>query len=207
MPSKFAPSIAISLACLALAAAPGSLAAHLAYERQAILSGELWRLWTAHVVHFSWQHAASDALVLFVATTLAERLAGTRLAWAALAIGAPTMSVALLCAVPQMSEYRGASGLALMMTALCGGLLWPTAKAGVRLLLAALGCGLVAKILAEALGLSVSLAGLPSGVEVAWQAHALGAFCALALVHWYWRHTRSNPPSCAGRAATHKKLH
>jgi rhomboid family GlyGly-CTERM serine protease len=192
---------------LIVAAAPDPLAAHLAYDRQAILSGELWRLWTAHVVHFSWQHALSDALVLFAASRLVERLAGAPLAWAAFAIGAPAISLALLCAAPGMSEYRGASGLALMMAVLCGGLLWPTARAGLRLLLAALGCGLVAKTVAEARGLSLSLAGLPSGVEVAWQAHALGAFCALALVVWHRRHTGSNPPAHEGRARTYKKLH
>jgi rhomboid family GlyGly-CTERM serine protease len=167
--------------------------AHLAYERQAILSGQLWRLWTAHLVHFSWQHAISDTLVLFAATTYACRLGRPRLAWAALAIGAPVISLALLLAVPEMSEYRGASGLALMMVVLCGALKWPSASRNGRLLLAALGVGVLAKTVAEAYGATTGAAGLPLDVAVAWQAHAVGALCAAPLAMWHWRGSRSNP--------------
>jgi rhomboid family GlyGly-CTERM serine protease len=186
----------------ALAAAPDALAAHFAYDREAILNGELWRLWTAHIVHFSWQHAVSDALVMFAATTLAARLAGPCMVVATLAIGAPAISLGLLLAVPAMGEYRGASGLALMMSVLCGGLLWPAAGHRIRLLLAAAGCGLAAKLVAEAMGVSIGLAGLPSGVAVAWQAHAFGACCAVAAILWHRRHTAPNPHSCAGTAPT-----
>jgi rhomboid family GlyGly-CTERM serine protease len=192
------------LACLMLVAAPDSLTAGLAYDREAIFNGELWRLWTAHVVHFSWQHAVSDALVLFAATTLAGRLASPRMIWCLLAIGAPAISLGLLLAAPEMSEYRGASGLAMMMSVLCGGLLWPAASDGFRLLLAVAGCGLAAKLVAEAMGVSISLAGLPSGVAVSWQAHAFGACCAVTAILWHRRHTACNPPNCAGRAPTFK---
>jgi hypothetical protein len=90
------------------------------------------------------------------------------------------------------------------MSVLCGGLLWPAASHRVRLLLAAAGCGLAAKLVAEAIGVSIGLAGLPSGVAVAWQAHAFGACCAVAAILWHRRHTPCNPPNCAGRATTFK---
>lgn len=190
MQPELKPSIAAGLACLALAAAPDALQAQLAYDPQAIMAGELWRLWTAHVVHFSWQHAVSDALVLFVATALAERLVPARMVWTALALGAPLIALALLYTAPGMVEYRGASGLAVMMAVLCGALEWRGASGGGRLVLAALGCGLAAKVVAEAFGLSIGLAGLPQDVAVAWQAHLVGALCAAALAHsphaWGW---------------------
>jgi rhomboid family GlyGly-CTERM serine protease len=174
----------------------GLITAHLAYDREAVFNGELWRLWTAHLVHFSWQHAVNDALVLFVATMLAQRLAGPRTVWYTLAIGAPAISLGLLLAVPEMSEYRGASGLAVMMSVVCGGLLWPAASNGIRLLLAIAGCGLAAKLVADAMGVSITLAGLPPGVAVAWQAHAFGACCAVAAILWHRRHTMQSPQLC-----------
>jgi Cu-Zn family superoxide dismutase len=198
---RIAPACAITTIIFCLAAAPNWLAAHLAYDRHAILCGELWRLWTAHLVHFSWQHAVSDALVLFAATTLVQRLAGARLAWTALAIGAPGIALGLLWAAPHMTEYRGASGLALMMCVLYGALLWRTAPR-LRWLLAALACGLFAKTTAEAFGFSPGLAGLPYGVAVAWQAHALGALYAAALLAW-----TGNPLTCEDGVNTYKKLH
>jgi rhomboid family GlyGly-CTERM serine protease len=196
-------SLLLILACLALAA-PGSLTAHLAYDREAIFNGELWRLWTAHLVHFSFQHAASDALVLLAATTLAQGLASPRMVCCTLAIGAPAISLGLLLAVPEMTEYRGASGLAVMMSVLCAGLLWPAASHRIRLLLAVAGCALSAKLVADAMGIAINLAGLPTGVAVAWQAHAFGACCAVAAILWHRRHTASNPPICAGRAPAFK---
>jgi hypothetical protein len=71
-------------------------------------------------------------------------------------------------------------------------------------LLAAAGCGLAAKLVAEAMGISISLAGLPSGVAVAWQAHAFGACCAVAAIFLYGSHTACNPPICAGGAPAFK---
>jgi rhomboid family GlyGly-CTERM serine protease len=192
------------LVCLALSVTPDAFAAHLVYDREAILNGEVWRLWTAHLVHFSFQHAASDALVLLAATTLAQRLASPRMVCCTLAIGAPAISLGLLLAVPDMTEYRGASGLAVMMSVLCAGLLWPTASHRIRLLLAVAGCGLAARLIADATGIAINLAGLPPGVAVAWQAHAFGACCAVAAILWHRRHTVCNPLICAGRAPVFK---
>jgi hypothetical protein len=92
-----------------------------------------------------------------------------------------------------MSEYRGASGLALMMAVLCGALKWPSASRNVRLLLAALGLGVLVKTVAETCGATTGAAGLPLDVAVAWQAHAVGALCAAPLAMWHWRGSRSIP--------------
>jgi rhomboid family GlyGly-CTERM serine protease len=181
---KLTPALAAGLVCLALAYAGQPVSVGLAYDRQAILSGELWRLWTAHAVHFSPQHALADTLALAVLATLAERLASVRTAWVALVAGPPLISLGLLAVSPGLQEYRGASGLAVMMAVLCAGLLWSKCGARGKCVLTALATLLLAKTVAEACGGSSGVAGLPSGVVVAWQAHLLGAGCAVAMLAW-----------------------
>lgn len=163
-----------ALACCALALLPGAVSAQLAYDRGAILSGELWRLWSGHFVHFSLPQALADALVLFAMGALAEPIVGTRRLVLALALGAPLISLGLLAAAPALAEYRGASGIGVMLAVAAGGLLWHASarwKAAIALLAAAF----AAKTLCEASGVSFDATTLPDGVAVAWQAHALGA--------------------------------
>lgn len=184
---ELTPAAAAGLACLALALGGEPLCARLAFDRQAILSGELWRLWTAHAVHFSLQHALADAVALSVLTSVVQKLAHARAAWIALAAAPPVISAGLLAVAPGLREYRGASGLAVMMAVLCAGLLWKQCGTRGRWLLAALAALLLAKTFAEASGASSGIAGLPPGVVVAWQAHVLGALCALVLLSWKQR--------------------
>jgi rhomboid family GlyGly-CTERM serine protease len=194
------PAVAAGFVCIALAFAGEALAGHLAWERQAILSGELWRLWSAHAVHFSPRHALVDTIALAALTVLAERLAGARMAWTVLLAAPPAISLGLLAALPDMQEYRGASGLAVAMAVLCGGLFWTRCGARGRLLLVALAVLLLAKTAAEAWQTGLETGDRPpfqgetgdrppfqrngglspvstvsSGVVVAWQALVLGA--------------------------------
>ena len=163
-----------ALACVVLAFAPGVVTDWLAFDRQAIGSGQLWRLWTAHVVHFSGQHALADAAVLLLAGALAEREIGARRLGMGLALGAPFISLGLFLGTPDLLHYRGASGIAVMAAFLAGASLWRTSPAH-RALLALLSLGFVMKTACEAFGVSADLAGLPQHVAVAWQAHVLGA--------------------------------
>jgi rhomboid family GlyGly-CTERM serine protease len=195
---ELTPALAAGLVCLALAWAGEPVSVGLAYDRQAILSGELWRLWTAHAVHFSPQHALADTLALAVLATLAERLANARTAWVALVAGPPLISLGLLAVSPGLQEYRGASGLAVMMAVLCAGLLWSKCGARGKCVLTALATLLLGKTVAEACGGSSGVAGLPSGVVVAWQAHVLGAACAVALLAWRQCFGRVGSPSPRG---------
>lgn len=171
-------SIRVSLALAAigclLAAAPDAVVSWLAYDRQAILADQVWRLWTGHLVHFTWQHAVADLTVLFVATAILERLEGWRVAaWGFLA-GAPLISLALLLAVPGLQVYEGASGIATMFGVAAGGCLW-RAEPRLRGVLALLGIGTLAKLLIDAGGVIPGLTTLPAGIQVVWQAHAVGA--------------------------------
>lgn len=83
----------------------------LLYNREAILHGEWWRLWTGHWVHFSMSHLAWNLAVLLGAGVWLERLQPgwlLRLVF----IAAPTLSLVLLAGEPAMQTYGGLSGLA-----------------------------------------------------------------------------------------------
>ncbi len=154
-------------------AAPGSIIVALEYDRQAILTGEIWRLWTGHLVHFSLQQAFVDAFALSIASALVERAIGTARLLIALVLGAPCISLGLMLGSPDLLYYRGASGIAVMMAISAGGSIWPRYKMLLTLLL----LSFVVKTAAEAIGVSANLARLPAYVVVAWQAHLLGAIC------------------------------
>ncbi|GLH73231.1 hypothetical protein GETHLI_17330 [Geothrix limicola] len=135
---------------------------------------EPWRLWTAHLVHFGWDHALANLMALAVPALLVRRQERLRLLAAALLI-APLLSLALLPGLGG-GQYRGASGLA------CA--LW--AWTGQRLLQReeSLSVGL---LLLGGLGLKLGLEGclglyvLPS--QAAWrplpEAHVWGALLGL----------------------------
>jgi len=177
---KRAPvTIAAGAICLLLACAGEPAAAAMAWERSAILHGELWRLIGGHVVHFSPSHAGADALGLIAMGLVAEPLTGSRRFALVLGGGALLISLGLLALAPGLSEYRGASGLAVLTTVLGGVLAWRRYPAS-RAMLACAGLALASKTLWEA------FSDLPAGVTVAWQAHLLGAafgLCAASAIH------------------------
>ncbi|WP_130471861.1 hypothetical protein [Candidatus Magnetaquicoccus inordinatus] len=47
-----------------LAFLPEELLMGLSYQRQDLLNGEWWRLWSGHFVHYSPQHALQDIMAL-----------------------------------------------------------------------------------------------------------------------------------------------
>jgi rhomboid family GlyGly-CTERM serine protease len=167
-------TLAIAALCLLLVGAGETVAAGLAWERGAILHGELWRLWSGHLVHFSLSHAATDALVLAAMGLLAEPLAGSRrFAWIA-GGGALLLSLGLLVFAPALQEFRGASGLAVLTAVLGGVLTWQRHPAS-RPILCCAALALASKTLWEACAHTAAFTELPPGVAVAWQAHLLGA--------------------------------
>jgi len=83
----------------------------LAYERERVLAGEAWRLWTAHVVHFGWKHLVWNLAVLVPAGGWVERLAPGRTRILFLT-AAPAIALALLLGEPRLRIFCGLSGLA-----------------------------------------------------------------------------------------------
>jgi rhomboid family GlyGly-CTERM serine protease len=181
---KTAPvSLALAGICLLLACAGEPAASWLAWERAAILHGELWRLWSGHLVHFSASHAGADVLALLALGMLAEPLIGARRFALVLGGGALLLSLGLLVLAPAMHEYRGASGLGVLTAVLGGVLAWDRYPGG-RPVLVCAALALASKTLWEACANMAAFTDLPAGVAVAWQAHVLGALlggCAAAL--------------------------
>jgi rhomboid family GlyGly-CTERM serine protease len=166
------PATALALVCLALGALADVSA--LAYDRQAILEGELWRLWTGHWVHFSTQQMLLDISTLVLAAAVAQREFGPLFITRVLLLGAPAMSIGLLLVAPDLAYYRGASGAVMMLAFAAGAAFW-SRKPGLRAILVMLGLVVAVKAILDAAGFASGLSGLPIGVHVAWQAHVLGA--------------------------------
>lgn len=181
--TRFSLPIATTLAvvaCMAFLFVPEGVVSWFSFDRQAIFSGQLWRLWTGHLAHFSVQHALVDTSVLFLVGAVAERELGAPRVGFALLVGAPAISVGLLILAPEMFYYRGASGIS-MLLAVAGGMSIWQARPKLRFFLVACGTLLVLKVLFEAIGLSLDMANLPNVVQVAWQAHLLGGFLGWGL--------------------------
>lgn len=103
----------LGLLAAALVAQWSPYAADLAvYDRAGIASGELWRIVTGHLVHFSGAHLFNNLIVLLPAVWTVEtryrRDFGPLLMGAAVGIG-----IALLVGEPQILHFGGASGISL----------------------------------------------------------------------------------------------
>ncbi|MFT5734957.1 MAG: hypothetical protein ACI8WY_003642 [Planctomycetota bacterium] len=106
---------------VALASAASAFPSGLQLERNGIASGELWRLWTGHLVHGSSDHLIYDAgaaALLFIALEGPVRSA-LRLLWIA-----PAVSLLLLIALPGLDHYYGLSGLLHAWTVLGAAEIW-----------------------------------------------------------------------------------
>jgi len=180
---SLAPSVVLAGMCVGLSLAPDWLTHGLALDRAAVGAGEWWRLWTAHIVHFSARHALFDASVILLLGRIAENFLGKRLVMATLLLGAPLMSVAMLLIVPHMMDYRGASGLATLLGVMAGVGLWRS-RPELRAPIAFLGMLFLAKVASDAFGAPMTLTSLPTGVAIAWQAHALGIALGLLIGNW-----------------------
>lgn len=186
---------ALATLCLAAALLPSHLTLLLEFDRGRILGGEMWRLWTAHALHYSTPHLLFDGLLLLITTAMVEGGPGRRTAWLLLLLGVPLVSCALLWLAPDMGHYRGASALAVMMGAAAGADLWKRDTSSRPLLITATVLGAL-KIAWDAGGGDSNFAGLPPGVVVAWQAHA-----AAAAIGWMAAGLAGRANAPAGMAA------
>lgn len=147
-----------------------SLFDYLVLEREAMITGQWWRLWTGHLAHTGQGHLFGNlaALVVLLAWARSMHLLRAGLVYALLA--APLISIGLLAILPWLQWYAGLSGLLHGLLALLLTRLGRTP--------ALVGLGLVAaKISLEALGFWPVGAG---EYAVIWQAHALGLISGLA---------------------------
>ena len=106
------PWTTLTVTALALAALGWPDAARLlVYERERVVAGEWWRLWTANLVHFGGSHLGWNLLVFVPTGIWAERIAPgrTRLM---LALTPGLIGIALLAFEPTLARYAGLSGMA-----------------------------------------------------------------------------------------------
>jgi rhomboid family GlyGly-CTERM serine protease len=99
----------VALAASLVAAVP-ALRANLIYDRPAVSEGQLWRLWTGHLVHFGWPHLVVDAGLLLIVGWFAERKYPVFTRWA-LGLMPLFVSAWLYWFDPQMSRYGGLSAV------------------------------------------------------------------------------------------------
>lgn len=84
---------------------------YLQYERPALLEGQIWRLWTAHMVHLGWNHYALNAAGLLLVWLLFRHTASICVwGWHFLFAGLVT-SLGLLWLNPDLVWYVGLSGV------------------------------------------------------------------------------------------------
>jgi rhomboid family GlyGly-CTERM serine protease len=82
-----------------------------AYDRPAIAQGEVWRLVTGHLTHWSAAHLRWDVLVFVMLGTFCERERGHRSFAGVLLAAALTVSAFLFFGCPEVVEYRGLSAI------------------------------------------------------------------------------------------------
>jgi rhomboid family GlyGly-CTERM serine protease len=151
-------------------------------DRTAVLGGEIWRLWTGHLVHGSTQHLAWNVSALVGLGLLFERALGRHLAWLLL-VGGALVGGGLFVLQPDIDTYLGLSGV--LNTVWVGGAI--LAARGERgwmraVYLAAVVAGL-AKIVFEAwTGISIFTDPEALGGRPLVLAHALGSLAGCALL-------------------------
>ena len=171
MRSQVLGAFAIAFAFVAVVGLLQRFPEALEFQRQSILSGQLWRLWTGHWVHANTAHFLlniSVALLLyfvFFRTLTAKELVATGLLFSALLGGS------LLLFMPGLDWYNGLSGLLHA---------W-IVYASIRRIQAGdavywLGLALVwAKVLFEGVGVGGWSGGVLDGVNIITEAHLIGA--------------------------------
>jgi rhomboid family GlyGly-CTERM serine protease len=168
----------------------------LAYSRDAIAAGELWRLVTGHWVHWSLDLLIWD-LGAFVLLGVLCEVRSPRRFLACTAGAAITIPVVMWLTLPQLEAYGGLSGIdsalfALLATDLLGRDL--RGQRGARWIGLALVLSFAAKIGFEALTGSAVFAELPGAIEPVPIAHLAGALLGVG-VALLGRGPRSLPAS------------
>jgi rhomboid family GlyGly-CTERM serine protease len=171
-------------ATLSIAAAAGlayvwpRLAGAWIYERSAIFAGQVWRLWTGHLVHYSVSHLLLDLAVFVAAGGWLEWILPRPARWFYL-IAPPAISAVLLVGEPTLERYAGLSGVATGVLVLLALVQWRRdATAPVWFWPAVL--ALVAlKVAVEARGTTPLFARFEPDVRVVPLAHVAGIGCAV----------------------------
>ena len=150
-----ATSVRVTLLLAALVAAVfvcPALTPFCEFDRAAVAGGELWRLVTCHLTHFSWDHLLWDTVVLVFLGLVCERRGRARYV-SCLTASALAIAIAVYLAAPQVGVYRGLSGVDTALFAMLAASLirekWAEEDWMWVGLLGILSAGLVGKVLFE----------------------------------------------------------
>ena len=155
----------------------------LVLDRDKLMAGQVWRLWTGHLAHVDATHAAVNLAALTILAAVAARMRQLSPLVLASLVLMPGIGIGLLLTSPDLQWYTGLSGL------LHGWAAWLLVRRGGKAALAGL----------MLLGLKLAWEALPetgahTGVPVAIRAHQLGAaggfVLALATRGWRGGHRR-----------------
>lgn len=170
-------TLLVAGAALAIFALPHLTDAFL-YRRTELASGQLWRLWTGHLVHFGWQHLAADLAVLLASGMWIEILAPRTTRWLFL-LAPPAISTLLFVADPKLAFYGGLSGVAVGVLVLLALVQLHRDRASPRWFWPAVLAVVTIKICVEGVSAAPLVAGFSPDIKVSTLAHLGGIACAL----------------------------
>ncbi len=100
--------VVVAAACLVMAFP--SLADWLQYDRSAVAHGELWRIVTCHLTHWSFEHLFWDVTALLFLGFVIEK-DNRRRFLTCLGLSAVLIPLVVHAWIPELSTYRGLSGI------------------------------------------------------------------------------------------------
>lgn len=171
------PIITIALAVLAFATffTAGASAA-LMLDRERLAAGELWRLWSGHLVHYSPSHLVWDVLVFVACGSFIET--SNRKSFALLLVSSATaIGAVLLALLPAMRAYGGLSGLNMALLTYAGVAL--VRSGSMRAMGVVILSAVTIKIVGENFGFPGQLVTFSNHVRSVPLSHLAGACCGL----------------------------
>ncbi len=167
---------------------PG-VAEYFIYDRSAIFSGEIWRLVTGHVVHYSPSHLAYN-LMAFAAVGAIIELQASRRLLPLCTVSALLIGISLLGFRPDLHYFAGASGVVTAAVAYCA-LSGLSVSGPWRILCLVVLLLLIGKIALELFWSGSSLVGITGEFVVVPLSHAVGAVSGLLMFAWWRRRKES----------------
>jgi rhomboid family GlyGly-CTERM serine protease len=153
------------------------------FDREAIAAGEWYRLLTGHWAHWTLDHLAWDSLVFAALGWAVARLSPAR-ACIAVVLAVAAIPAAVWVLLPEMSRYRGLSGLdSALFAVLAGSLLrhgrlWR--REGFSILAAAMLVAFAGKVAFEVAGGKTLFVAPSDMMDPVPLAHAVGGLIGLA---------------------------
>jgi rhomboid family GlyGly-CTERM serine protease len=190
-PGTWTPPLALALCMTLVQLLPAAGLDALRYDRAAILSGQVWRLVTAHFVHADFVHLAWNlAGLALVAALFAREFRPPAWAWI-LAASTAAIDLGFLVLEPQLARYVGFSGL-LHGLAAAGVFVWVVRyRDGATAIVAAF---LGAKLAWEHVMGPMPFTSQTLALPTIFQAHTYGALGGLLGAAWLeWRRYPGDP--------------